>query len=170
MVNFQVQMLYLIRRFSSKRDVEIRWMSSQNFATIKCLTVSPSMRHGSAGSSRAGSKSKLRKEHRSEIPKKRCGMGLEEAIHVIKDMNQTCFHMFLRVSGGLNVLRDCTIWAESYKLQATSEFRLLYIYIYPRGLGFTGNSCPYGVYIYEVGVGWGGDGNVPCTCTVGWGW
>ena len=87
MVNFQVQMLYLIRRFSSKRDVEIRWMSSQNFATIKCLTVSPSMRHGSPGSSRAGSKSKLRKEHRSEIPKKRCGMGLEEAIHVIKDMN-----------------------------------------------------------------------------------
>ena len=44
------------------------------------------------------------------------------------------------------------------------------VYIYPRGLGFTGNSCPYGVYIYEVGVGWGGDGNVPCTCTVGWGW
>ena len=134
MVNFQVQMLYLIRRFSSKRDVEIRWMSSQNFATIKCLTVSPSMRHGSPGSSRAGSKSKLRKEHRSEIPKKRCGMGLEEAIHVIKDMNQTCFHMFVRVSGGLNVLRDCTIWAESYKLQATSEFRLLYIYSLVFGL------------------------------------
>ena len=26
----------------------------------------------------------------------------------------------------------------------------LYIYIYPRGGRFTGNSCPVGVYIYEV--------------------
>ena len=71
------------------------------------------------------------------------------------------------------------------------------IYIYPRGRRFTGNSCPKGVYIYEVGVGlgWGGVGmvtflelahmvgatqhHVPCTCThgrcyashgMGWGW
>ena len=45
----------------------------------------------------------------------------------------------------------------------------MYIYIYPRGRRFTGNSCPKGVYIYEVGVGlgWGGDGNVPWTCTHG---
>ena len=59
------------------------------------------------------------------------------------------------------------------------------IYIYPRGRRFTGNSCPKGVYIYEVGVGlgWGGVGmvtflelahmvgatqhHVPCTCTHG---
>ena len=56
---------------------------------------------------------------------------------------------------------------------------------YPRGRRFTGNSCPKGVYIYEVGVGlgWGGVGmvtflelahmvgatqhHVPCTCTHG---
>ena len=61
----------------------------------------------------------------------------------------------------------------------------MYIYIYPRGRRFTGNSCPKGVYIYEVGVGlrWGGVGmvtflelahmvgatqhHVPCTCTHG---
>ena len=52
-----------------------------------------------------------------------------------------------------------------------------YIYIYPRGGRFTGNSCPVGVYIYmkllrgwcyaSSGVGWGGDDNVPCTCTHG---
>ena len=30
--------------------------------------------------------------------------------------------------------------------------KYLYIYIYPRGRRFTGNSCPKGVYIYEVGV------------------
>ena len=60
-----------------------------------------------------------------------------------------------------------------------------HIYIYPRGRRFTGNSCPKGVYIYEVGVGlgWGGVGmvtflelahmvgatqhHVPCTCTHG---
>ena len=74
---------------------------------------------------------------------------------------------------------------------------MIYIYIYPRGRRFTGNSCPKGVYIYEVGVGlgWGGVGmvtflelahmvgatqhHVPCTCThgrcyashgMGWGW
>ena len=62
---------------------------------------------------------------------------------------------------------------------------IIYIYIYPRGRRFTGNSCAKGVYIYEVGVGlgWGGDGNVPWTCThgrcyashgigvgLGWGW
>ena len=29
------------------------------------------------------------------------------------------------------------------------------IQIYPRGRRFTGNSCPKGVYIYEVGVGLG---------------
>ena len=72
-----------------------------------------------------------------------------------------------------------------------------HLYIYPRGRRFTGNSCPKGVYIYEVGVGlgWGGVGmvtflelahmvgatqhHVPCTCThgrcyashgMGWGW
>ena len=63
--------------------------------------------------------------------------------------------------------------------------RNIYIYIYPRGRRFTGNSCPKGVYIYEVGVGlgWGGVGmvtfielahmvgatqhHVPCTCTHG---
>ena len=77
------------------------------------------------------------------------------------------------------------------------SFYVTYIYIYPRGRRFTGNSCPKGVYIYEVGVGlgWGGVGmvtflelahmvgatqhHVPCTCThgrcyashgMGWGW
>ena len=75
--------------------------------------------------------------------------------------------------------------------------KYVYIYIYPRGRRFTGNSCAKGVYIYEVGVGlgwgggvgmvtflelahtvgatqvmglgwgWGGDGNVPWTCTHG---
>ena len=61
----------------------------------------------------------------------------------------------------------------------------IHIYIYPRGRRFTGNSCPKGVYTYEVGVGlgWGGVGmvtflelahmvgatqhHVPCTCTHG---
>ena len=55
----------------------------------------------------------------------------------------------------------------------------VYIYIYPRGGRFTGNSCPVGVYINiymkllhgwcyaSSGVGWGGDDNVPCTCTHG---
>ena len=67
----------------------------------------------------------------------------------------------------------------------------LHINIYPRGGRFTGNSCPKGVYIYiymkllhgwcyaSMGWGWGGDDNVPCTCThgrcyasngMGWGW
>ena len=56
------------------------------------------------------------------------------------------------------------------------------VYLYPRGGRFTGNSCPVGVYIYKVtawlmlrkqwggvglGMGWGGDDNVPCTCTHG---
>ena len=37
-----------------------------------------------------------------------------------------------------------------------------YVYIYPRGRRFTGNSCPKGVYIYiyEVGVGLGWGENV----------
>ena len=54
------------------------------------------------------------------------------------------------------------------------------IYIYPRGRRFTGNSCPKGVYIYEVGVGlgWGGVGMVTflelahmvgATQVMGWG-
>ena len=55
-----------------------------------------------------------------------------------------------------------------------------YMYIYPRGRRFTGNSCPKGVYIYEVGVGlgWGGVGMVTflelahmvgATQVMGWG-
>ena len=51
--------------------------------------------------------------------------------------------------------------------------------IFPRGRRFTGNSCPKGVYIYEVGVGLGWGENVLWTCThgrcyashgMGWGW
>ena len=54
----------------------------------------------------------------------------------------------------------------------------MYIYIYPMGGRFTGNFRPVGVYIYiyiwsyymvdatQV-MGWGGDDNVPCTCTHG---
>ena len=54
----------------------------------------------------------------------------------------------------------------------------IYIYIYPRGRRFTGNSCPKGVYIYEVGLGWGGVGMVTflalahmvgATQVMGWG-
>ena len=66
----------------------------------------------------------------------------------------------------------------------------IYIYIYPSGGRFTGNSCPVGVYIYEVTTWlmlrkwWGGVGMIPflalahmvgatqhhvsCTCTHGW--
>ena len=38
-------------------------------------------------------------------------------------------------------------------------------YIYPRGGRFTGNSCPKGVYIYEVSYYM-----VDATQVMGWGW
>ena len=76
------------------------------------------------------------------------------------------------------------LYHSKLKLNA-HDLKRMYLYIYPRGRRFTGNSCPKGVYIYEVGVGlgWGGVGmvtflelahmvgatqhHVPCTCTHG---
>ena len=75
-------------------------------------------------------------------------------------------------------------WCHSHRSTSAAwsqmKFINMLIYVYPRGGRFTGNSCPKGVYIYEVGVGlgWGGVGMITflalahmvgATQVMGWG-